>query len=237
MTKPPTKPPTSRSEFSALPNKLREFYERNEYGSFPELDLDVRDRHGKVVANYHDHERHHVFNLYHTVRDGEWWAVGLMTHGRYPNPRRYDRSRRIAELLFGPPLEERPDPRGYGPRMIYRGDPRQHQHYDVITRRCIPPIWPLDVTLPAELMALVLRLRLEQPRRTVNKVLSPRTEAKRVGAKRFFGKICSKHPNLKGDRYTSSGVCTKCLKVAASKRLEADIRRRCQLLEVPKPAE
>ena len=81
---------------------------------------------------------------------------------------------------------------------------------------------------------LVLRLRLEQPRRTVNKVLSPRTEAKRIGAKRFFGKICSKHPGLKGERYTSSGVCTKCLKVAARKRLEADIRR--QRLEGP-PAE
>jgi hypothetical protein len=78
-------------------------------------------------------------------------------------------------------------------------------------------------------MALVPESEQEQPRRMVNKVLSPRTEAKRVGAKHFFGKICPKHPELKGKRYTSNGICTKCLRVANSKRLEADIRR--QLLE------
>jgi hypothetical protein len=206
------------------------------YG-YSELDRDARDRHGKVVANYRDPGGGLVFNLHHVVRTGDWWAVRLFAYrhmnGHGHGPQRHDRSRQLAQLLFGPAIEERPDPRWYGPRLLYHGDPRQHQRYGVVTRRCIPPIWPLDVTLPAELMALVPESEQEQPRRMVSKALSPRAEAKRAGAKRFFGKICPKHPKLKGERCTSNAICISCLRVANSKRLEADIRCQLQLLKGP----
>ena len=126
------------------------------YG-YPELNRDVRDRHGKVVANYREPRGGLLFNVHHVVRTGDWWAVRLFayshTNGHSHGPQRHDHNRHIAELLFGPALEERRPQRWDDPRLLYRGDPRQHQRYDVITKP--KGMWPLECTLPATLMAAV----------------------------------------------------------------------------------
>ena len=59
----------------------------------------------------------------------------------------------FAELLFGPALEERRPQRWDDPRLLYRGDPRRHQRYDVITE--LRGIWPLECTLPMALITAV----------------------------------------------------------------------------------
>jgi hypothetical protein len=72
------------------------------------------------------------------------------------------------------------------------------------------------------------------PALPVNKAPSPRTEAKRTGAKHYFGKICPKHPELKGVRYTVNSICTKCLKTTARKRFNANIKHQLQLFKEAK---
>jgi hypothetical protein len=45
-----------------------------------------------------------------------------------------------------------------------------------------------------------------------------RQEALAAGLKRYFGKVCSKHPELEGERWTAHRGCRKC-KAAARKRV------------------
>jgi hypothetical protein len=47
---------------------------------------------------------------------------------------------------------------------------------------------------------------------TKDKLPTSRQDAYRVGATRFLGKVCDKHPEWKGERMTSNNECVGCKK-------------------------
>ena len=57
---------------------------------------------------------------------------------------------------------------------------------------------------------------------------SARQEALACGEKHYIGKVCRKHPKLKGERYVSGGNCVKCLEEyrQTPKYREWDYKRR-----------
>jgi hypothetical protein len=124
----------------------------------------------RYVANCYEHEqrheqRRHVFHLLHLLRSEPPWALDLCMHGSPPGPQPFAHSRRIAELVFGPPDKaDYQDPRyfrRYGEnRLLYRDDPRDRARYPLI----IEPqgMWPLKITLPAAVSQAVAIIAAER---------------------------------------------------------------------------
>ena len=55
-----------------------------------------------------------------------------------------------------------------------------------------------------------------------------RKQAKEAGSTRYRSKLCAKHPELKGDRHTSSGTCVGCLHQNVATRRE---KRKSEIIE------
>jgi hypothetical protein len=47
-----------------------------------------------------------------------------------------------------------------------------------------------------------------------------RQQARAAGATRYFGKVCARHPELKGARLPSNGLCPACFREKKRRRLK-----------------